>query len=660
MAIPIHAQSPYGARDFDRDPLPSISSHNDSFPRPFRPSSHSIPFGDRLSPSTASNPMAIRGADNSFVPPPLPPPRFVPIDGPVDPNLQLKEYRRRDDYGSVGSDSFGHSFRRPDVPFKHDFHDEGYQSIDSFRSPDFPSAFGAQTMKTFRPSGDSIDNSMLSKLNRNVRRSALSASFNDVPVTRANHTQLSTLSLPHRSKQSFLDSGFTKSPVLMSATSPRNTPFGHPGSASGAYRSPLGTETSDLERSPVQRTRRMNSGSVPDDVTISTQGSFDMRDEEVGFPDETSRMRSLNIEDQWRERERDRDRDRDRDRERERERERDYYQAGQKRRASSPLSDEIALASDLLRRRDGGVLSRGSPIPRLTVLPQGSVSSVSSAGRSTGSYLSNLSSMTSMGSFGRRSPNALSPGGLSPTDPMSCSSPYEPMSLTTSPRSSVSRSAAAQLPHQRAPSEHTMNGQDTRSLPSPRKLAEIPRNPGSYVAAKMLKMKGPYMCECCPKKPKKFETEEELKLHEAEKQYECSFCGNRFKNKNEAERHQNSLHVRRHSWSCSALTGYERAFHDSTTRPGEADTCGYCGEEFPRTGRNPNQVGGLISDQDWDERIRHLQDVHKFRECNSSKKFYRADHFRQHLKHSHAGTSGKWTNMLENACMIEEDPPVAR
>ena len=146
------------------------------------------------------------------------------------------------------------------------------------------------------------------------------------------------------------------------------------------------------------------------------------------------------------------------------------------------------------------------------------------------------------------------------------------------------------------------------------------------------------------------------RAHEAEKQYECSFCGNRFKNKNEAERHQNSLHVRRHSWSCSALTGYERAFHDSTARPGEADFCGYCGEEFPRSGQN--QAGATVSEQDWEDRIRHLQDVHKFRECNSSKKFYRADHFRQHLKHSHAGTSGKWTNMLENACMIEEDPPI--
>lgn len=52
--------------------------------------------------------------------------------------------------------------------------------------------------------------------------------------------------------------------------------------------------------------------------------------------------------------------------------------------------------------------------------------------------------------------------------------------------------------------------------------------------------------------------------------------------------------------------------------------------------------------------------MHKFGECNNAKKFFRADHFRQHLKHSHAGTSGKWTNILENACMKDEIPPEPR
>jgi len=185
------------------------------------------------------------------------------------------------------------------------------------------------------------------------------------------------------------------------------------------------------------------------------------------------------------------------------------------------------------------------------------------------------------------------------------------------------------------------------------------------------RMTGSFICECCPKKPKKFGNRSDLqyvyppspsppvytkthaltdgprhgRLHELEKQYGCQYCSNRFKNKNEAERHQNSLHLRKHSWSCASLAGnYEAAFHQSTHRPNFADVCGYCGKEFPLPAH-------------WGHRVEHLTQEHKFGECNQSKKFYRADHFRQHLKHSHSGTSGKWTNVLENACMRDETPP---
>jgi hypothetical protein len=89
------------------------------------------------------------------------------------------------------------------------------------------------------------------------------------------------------------------------------------------------------------------------------------------------------------------------------------------------------------------------------------------------------------------------------------------------------------------------------------------------------------------------------------------------------------------------------AFHPSPSHSAAADVCGYCGEEF----QNP---------ANWEARSEHLNHVHKFGECNQAKKFFRADHFRQHLKHSHAGTSGKWTNMLENACMKDEPPPKER
>jgi hypothetical protein len=139
-------------------------------------------------------------------------------------------------------------------------------------------------------------------------------------------------------------------------------------------------------------------------------------------------------------------------------------------------------------------------------------------------------------------------------------------------------------------------------------------------------------------------------MHMMEKQYKCAFCHNRFKNKNEAERHQNSLHLRRYSWSCAAISGFEAAFHPSASPTSQTlgglsgDACGYCGEEFPSF------------PHDWEARIEHLTNVHKFGGCNQTKKFFRADHFRQHLKHSHASTSGKWTNVLENTCMKDEPP----
>ncbi|KAL2270633.1 hypothetical protein VTJ83DRAFT_4 [Remersonia thermophila] len=653
-AIPIQASSRggYGGRDLNASPLPSISSgHGDPLPRPFGILSRGY-HADNLSPSAASTPLPIRNSDMNDVPPPLPPPRLVPIKGPVDPNVQNSErFRRPDDCSGIETDSLGHSFRRPELSFRVGAPDDGYHSFESTRLSSFPSPLGPQAMNSYHNPGDSIDHSMLERLNRSTRRPGLSASVNDPPPPRLHHAQPTTLSLPNRSRQPF--DSFAKSPGPLSATSPVNPPFGHHVRGSVDYRSPVRTDgPGAFDRSPLPRTHRLQGGGTgPDDAPLFGYGGYDARDDEVDFPmDETSRMRSLAIDDHGRERDWDRDRDRDRDRER------DGYQPGQKRRASSPPSEDAALASDMGRKRDGYPISRASPAPRLLMIPQNSVSSLSSASRS-GSYTSNLtaSSITSLGSYGRRSPNPLSPGGLSPTDHMACSSPFPPSSQCASPRSTLARSASGLSPHSRTPSEQPLPPQVTRTVVSPRKVAEIPKSHSNLAA----RLKGPYMCECCPKKPKKFETEEDLRAHEAEKQYECSFCGNRFKNKNEAERHQNSLHVRRHSWSCAALKNYDRAFHESTARPGEADVCGYCGEEFLRTGRSQDGTPS-ISELDMEGRIRHLQDAHKFGECNPTKKFYRADHFRQHLKHSHAGTSGKWTNMLENACMIEEEPVTSR
>lgn len=191
-------------------------------------------------------------------------------------------------------------------------------------------------------------------------------------------------------------------------------------------------------------------------------------------------------------------------------------------------------------------------------------------------------------------------------------------------------------------------------------------------------MESLFICACSLKKPQKFDTQQEPKysthskgihivsnlkttVHEQEKQYGCAYCRKRFKKKNEAKRHQDSIHLRRHSWSCAALSGYAAAFYNSPSRPSEADSCGYCGEEFLRSGISSATLSGhqvsVATEQDWEVPIMHLREMHKFRECNYAKKFFRADHFRQHLKHSHAGSSGKWTTMLENACMMDEPRP---
>ena len=321
----------------------------------------------------------------------------------------------------------------------------------------------------YRPrDNNDYDNSLLKKFSAQPpRRSALSSSVNEALPRFGSENQQSLLphlSLPIRTNNNLS----TDDGSVQSAISPRGLPFS--GACSNDYRSPI--EPAESDRSPLFRSRRTNSGSLPDDATVSTQGSYDNMDD-ADFPmEETSGIKRLHIDDASRS---------------------EYQRMGLKRRASSPPGDDLIMQSlpssgELLRRREGG--SRQSPTPRLTVIPQGSMSSVSSVGRS-GSFASNISltatSLTSGNSFGRVSPN-----GLSPVDGI-CNSPFStPISLTHSPQSSISR-----IPHHR-------NLSDNRPLASPRKLSDVSKTT-------MSRIQGFFMCECCPKKPKKFETAEELR-----------------------------------------------------------------------------------------------------------------------------------------------------
>lgn len=173
--------------------------------------------------------------------------------------------------------------------------------------------------------------------------------------------------------------------------------------------------------------------------------------------------------------------------------------AGSKRRASSPPRDRedrssVSSASghsEIYHRRSMQQLPKGSPVSRFQ---QSSLSSASSFGPRHGSLGSSLgissvpSSATSYGS-GRISPGAVSPGG--DADVRSATSYGGNQSLNPSPNMAH---------HQRTFSESTQGTrkQSTGSVSHSRN--------GS-----LSQTQGVHTCECCPKKPKKFDTEEELR-----------------------------------------------------------------------------------------------------------------------------------------------------
>ncbi|KAH8685548.1 hypothetical protein BGZ60DRAFT_522839 [Tricladium varicosporioides] len=685
-------------------PPPEIHVYESNPDRYRRPASRSSSYNSSTASSTSARPIHIMNSRDP-IPPPLPPPKRIADIEPGGHDLAWRFGNPNDDpsqlgrsttsvapssslYGSFAKKSLMHD--RPEFPRgasansihksfrgytrEHDYQkDEGYHSISTMSGPSFGqyeqnyqespssrSGFQSSVHDRFQTNAQAYDKSLLQKLDarrttdnttppRGFSKSAFSASANDAsPPSQAafehrHPSQLKPLSLPILTGRP----GLVESPIalsryggdtpLSSAISPGN-PFPRFGlQTQFEYRSPSDTAESDRSPHPYARgsgsSSAMSAGDDTSSVTSRSRESYDQRvspDHEGDFHMEDTGLRRLYI-DEYASRP-------------------DYSpnaRTGEKRRASSPPVDDgpslhtVGSASDLFRRRESA--SRSSPTPRLHST-SGSVSSIASGPRNSSYASSTLSiaasSLTSMSSsYGRLSPGGVSPGGADSLD-----SPYGPShSLNPSPRGSCSRSA------------HQRNLSETRPLIQSRKLSDsLSQKPS------IPKIQGIFMCECCPKKPKKFDSQEDLDAHEQEKQYQCAYCHNRFKNKNEAERHQNSLHLRRHSWSCAALSGYPAAFHPSSTRPNEADTCGYCGEDFPRSGISSPSAGPHVyvaTERDWDQRIAHLQEMHKFGECNHAKKFFRADHFRQHLKHSHAGTSGKWTNMLENSCMKDEPLP---
>jgi hypothetical protein len=181
---------------------------------------------------------------------------------------------------------------------------------------------------------------------------------------------------------------------------------------------------------------------------------------------------------------------------------------GLKRRASSPppeaARDDRPTTSGhghhYHRRSSQMLASRNCNAPRFQLNPSSLLSARSasqrndSIGSSFGFSSTAASNITSYGRDQRLLPNALSPLGETEFSP---ASPYAAnRALDPSPRGSLS-----QLPPQRGFSE--------AENPQIRKMSESmlqsQQNPISS------RIPGVYICECCPKKPKKFDSEEEFR-----------------------------------------------------------------------------------------------------------------------------------------------------
>lgn len=178
-----------------------------------------------------------------------------------------------------------------------------------------------------------------------------------------------------------------------------------------------------------------------------------------------------------------------------------------KRRALSPPTDVVrddkvaAHSSEPHHRVTTNFAARS---PSTQYLKHGSVSSTASSARPE-SYASSTglsaagSSMTSISSFPGHSPARLSPSIEAPHDPPYVA-PLAPnnkpvLSITTSKNPQERASFEARTPHTNNPSRMSTQTPADDSRP----------------AAAASRLIGHYICECCPKKPKKFDTENDLR-----------------------------------------------------------------------------------------------------------------------------------------------------
>ena len=129
-----------------------------------------------------------------------------------------------------------------------------------------------------------------------------------------------------------------------------------------------------------------------------------------------------------------------------------------------------------------------------------------------------------------------------------------------------------------------------------------------------------------------------------EKRYHCEFCSRVFGNKNDAKRHQRSLHARPYFWSCAAIVDIQKLLNISFALPLASShtlshqNCVFCGRDSATQPR-------------WEDQVRHLTQHHQMHACKQEKKFYRADHFAQHLRYRHRMQCREAVKVLAGCCI---------
>ena len=187
---------------------------------------------------------------------------------------------------------------------------------------------------------------------------------------------------------------------------------------------------------------------------------------------------------------------------------------GIKRRAESPPTEAhhgekfpfvVGTTNEQFQRSASSHLQPnhhpGSPMNRHAQLPQGSISSNSSAGFKNGSFASSGISLGASSMTSYSSPGRLSPSGVSPTTDYQQTPPASqyPAQISMNPTQAdpyahTPQRAPTDTPYPQTPGSRKMSVPTSAS-----RKRSTPNLPGSL-----------HMCKCCLKKPKKFNTLEEL------------------------------------------------------------------------------------------------------------------------------------------------------